>query len=251
MVDFTALFVGVFSVLPFLVQRFTGKFIYFAIFSLIAIGAHGMYFYGPNILYALGLTYVISTVAELLSLKTPINCFGVTYRYDVHHKFFSSRVRFLGVYPLEVSIAWVIFKYISINIGLLIVSAFSLAPFWEILLIPFILMSVDFIIDPVAVHITKLWRWERGGIFFGIPWQNFLGWYMVGLFSTISMVSIGSMKPLSFHYLLWLPILFYGFMVKNVPSLMRLDKRMGMLAAIPVVGWTLLGIVSLILISYR
>lgn len=251
MIDSAAIFIGVFSLLPLLVQRFTGKFIYFAVFALFAIVVHGLYFYGPNILYLFGLTYVISTFAELVSLKTPINCFGVAYRYDVHHKFFSSKIRFLGVYPLEISLAWVIFKYLSLNLAVLIVSAFSLPFWWEIVLIPFILLSLDFIIDPMAVNVSRLWRWERGSIYFGIPWQIFLGWYLVGLVSTIIFLSIGPMKALTFNYLLFLPVLFYGSFLKNVPRLMAVDKRMGLLSAIPVATWTLLGAVSLLLIFYK
>lgn len=249
--DISAVFIGVFSLLPFLVRRFTGQFIYFAIFSMLAILAHGIYFYEPNIVYLLGMTYIISTVAELVSLKTPFNCFGVSYRYDIHNPFFSSNVRFLDVYPIEVSLAWVIFKYLSLNLAMIIGAAFSL-PFWfELFFIPFILLSIDFIIDPTAVRIAKLWQWKRGSAFFGIPWQNFLGWYLVGLATTSVLLWFGPARPLTFHYLLVLPILFYGSLLKNVPRLTVLDKRMGIMAAAPVALWTVLSMISLSLLYLR
>lgn len=251
MIYFSSFIVGVFSVLPFLVQRFTGKFIYFSIFALIAIGVHGTFFFGSPIILSLVFTYIISTIAELLSLKTRMNWFGVSYRYDIDHKFFSSRLRFFGVYPLEISFAWVIFKYISIMIGMIIISAFSLSAWWELILIPCILVSVDFIVDPVAVNVSRLWEWKKGSGFYGIPWQNFLGWYGVGFVSTAVMALSTSLTPLTFHYLLLLPVLFYASLLKNTPHLIRLNARLGLVAAIPVAVWTLLGGVSLLMLFYK
>ena len=141
MIDVNVAFIGLLSLLPIFILRFSGKFIVFAVVALIAVFYHGLYFFGPGILWLLIGTYVISTVAELVSLKTPIYCFGVKYQYSLKHPFFSSRIFLLGVYPLEISLAWVMLKYLSFIVGLLIVSAFSLSIIWEIFLIPLILVS--------------------------------------------------------------------------------------------------------------
>jgi len=223
----------------------TRKYIYFSVFALFAVVLHGLYFFGPNILYLLCITFVISTIAELVSLKTPLYCFGVRYRYDVHHKIFSSHVNLLGVYPIEIAFTWMIFKYISFVMAMMITSVISLPIILEVILIPLILVSLDFIIDPIAVKKTRLWHWERGSCYFGIPVQNFIGWYLVGLVSTVIFMGFGVWKPLTFNVLLFLPILFYGSFLRHVSVLFTMDKQKAICGVLPVALWTALAAVSL------
>lgn len=43
------------------------------------------------------------------------------------------------------------------------------------------LTAIDLVIDPLAAGPLGYWRWEAGGAYFGIPWTNFLGWFVTGL----------------------------------------------------------------------
>ena len=236
-----ALVIAAVSFLPFLIQKFTGKFIWFAACAIVAGIFQGLYLFGPSIIWLLVLTYLISTVAELVSLKTPIACFGVKYAYNLKHPFFSSKIFLLGVYPLEISLAWVILKYLSFSLGIIIASAFGLPLFWEVLLIPLILVSLDFMFDPVSVRVSKLWSWERGSGYFGIPWQNFLGWYMVGLVTTLIYAVFGGLHAVGFDYLLVLPVIFYAYFLQHIPKMLKLDPVMGLIGSLPAVIWTILG----------
>ncbi len=251
MMDSTAIFVGVLSLLPFLVLLFRGKYIYFEIFALFAIVVHGIFFYGPNILYFLVLTYIVSTAAELTSLKTPIYCFGVKYRYNLNHPYFSSRVRLLGVYPLEISLGWVILKYLSFNLTMIMSSAFGLPIYVKIFLVPMVLVSLDFIFDPVDVHVRKLWKWEKGSAYFDIPLRNFLAWYLVGFVASVPLLWVGLRNPLTFHYLLILPIIFYAVLLDNIRLLLKLDLYKGILGALPAVCWVALSTVGLYILYLR
>lgn len=228
-----------------------GTFIQFAIVTLALIGLHGWYFFGPDILYLLFLTYIISTVAELLSLKTPLRCFGVKYWYHLDQPLFSSRIRFLKVYPLEVSLAWVILKYISFNLAMLITQAFLLPHMVVVFLTPLILVSLDFIIDPVAVNVSKLWQWEKGSKYFGIPLQNFVGWYIVGFLSTFLFSFVYRERQLTFNILYFLPIIFYASFIKNSLLIYKLNKKMAIIGSIPAVMWTLLSMISLAILYGR
>lgn len=38
---------------------------------------------------------------------------------------------------------------------------------------------MDLIIDPVAFHLKGYWIWEDTGLYYGIPWTNFTGWFAV------------------------------------------------------------------------
>ena len=157
----------------------------------------------------------------------------------------------MGVYPLEIALAWVILKYLSYSLATLIASAFGLPYSMVIFGTPLILMSLDLILDPVAVNIKKHWTWEKGSVYFGIPIRNFLGWYAVGLVATLLFSIIDSAPPVSFHILYLLPILYYGSLLRSAGSLFRLNKRLAILGALPATLWTILGAVSLTLLFLR
>src|SRR3989344_6716098 len=115
--DLISILISLLSLVPFAVLRLTKKYFYFSLFALIAVTFHGLYLFGPQILFLLIVIYVVSTIAELISLKTPLNVFGVKYQYNLNHSYFSSKINLLGVYPIEISFTWVILKYISFNIA--------------------------------------------------------------------------------------------------------------------------------------
>ena len=234
-----------------LVLWFKGKFIYFALSSIIAIGLHGYYLFGPHIFYLLLLTFIVSTVFELLSLKTSLRCFGVKYWYTLNHPIFSSKIRFLGVYPLEVSLAWVLLKYMSFNLAMLITQAFLLPQGVVIILTPLILVSLDFIIDPAYVNVKKMWQWEKGSGYFGIPWQNFLGWYLVGLLATVAYGLVEKGRPITFNLLYLLPIIFYASFIKEAIPLLKISKKLAILGSIPLLLWSLLSLISLWVLYVR
>lgn len=48
------------------------------------------------------------------------------------------------------------------------------------LIAPLLLVVLDLSIDPLMVSLG-LWRWAEGGVWFGVPLSNFVGWYIVGV----------------------------------------------------------------------
>lgn len=251
MIDTPALIIILISLVPVLVLQFTGSFVSFAILALLAVAIHGTYLFGAEILWLLLITFVVSTVAELVSLKTPIGIFGAKYRYNAGHRFFSSRILFMGVYPLEIALAWVILKYLSYSLAILIATAFGLPYYAVIFGTPLILMSLDLILDPVAVNIKKHWTWGAGSAYFGIPIRNFLGWYAVGLVATLFFSVIDPARPVKFHILFLLPILYYGSFLRSAGALYTLNKNTALIGALPALFWTTLGAVSLIRLFLR
>ncbi|MEK7543563.1 MAG: carotenoid biosynthesis protein [Patescibacteria group bacterium] len=251
MLDANAIIIVIISLLPILVLQFSGSFVSFALLAIVAVIIHGTYLFGPGILYLLLITYIVSTIAELVSLKTPVGIFGAKYKYNTNHWFFSSRILFLGVYPLEIALAWVILKYLSFCLAILIVTAFGLPYYAVIFGTPLILVSLDLILDPVAVNIKKHWTWEKGSAYFGIPIRNFLGWYAVGLVGTLLYSLFEPPGHISFNLLFLLPILFYGSFIKNSQLLFRLNKKMAMIGALPAIFWTILSAVSLLMLYLR
>ncbi|MDP1722072.1 MAG: carotenoid biosynthesis protein [Candidatus Gottesmanbacteria bacterium] len=251
MIDGFGLIIIIISLFPVLVLRFSGSFVIFALLAIVAISIHGIYLFGSQILLLLSITFAVSTVAELISLKTPFGIFGAKYKYNIHHKFFSSRIWLLGVYPLEISLAWVILKYLSYSLAMLIAQAFGLPYPAVIFGTPLILLSLDLILDPVAVNIKKHWTWEKGSAYFGIPLRNFLGWYAVGLVGTLLFSLFDHPKGITFNILYLLPIMFYGSFIKNSFLLFRLNKKMAIVGAFPAIFWTILSTISLIILFIR
>lgn len=40
-------------------------------------------------------------------------------------------------------------------------------------------VAIDFMTDPFLATLTQAYHWEQPGVFYGIPYQNYLGWYML------------------------------------------------------------------------
>lgn len=41
--------------------------------------------------------------------------------------------------------------------------------------------ATDFVIDPLAAHHFNYWTWAHEGAYYGIPFLNFVGWFLTGL----------------------------------------------------------------------
>src|SRR3989344_973007 len=106
--DLTTIIITLFSLVPFAVMRTTKNYFYFSLIAVFAVVIHGVYLFNFQILWFFLIIYVVSTIAELVSLKTPFNIFGMKYRYNLNHLYFSSGINLLGVYPIEVSFTWII-----------------------------------------------------------------------------------------------------------------------------------------------
>jgi uncharacterized membrane protein len=57
-------------------------------------------------------------------------------------------------------------------------------------------MLLDLLIEPVAVYVNGYWLWQRGGVYYGIPAQNFIAWAVVGgLMALLAARLVGSPTP--------------------------------------------------------
>lgn len=82
--------------------------------------------------------------------------------------------RVLGV-PVVMSAAWmVLVAYVK---GMLLHHRLSAG--LEILIASVWMTAIDLVIDPVAAGPLRYWQWETAGPYYGIPWSNFAGWFVV------------------------------------------------------------------------
>ena len=62
-----------------------------------------------------------------------------------------------------------------------------------------LLMSWDFVLDPAMSQTTMpFWSWDQPGAFFGMPYQNFAGWFGTGVIFMAIACLLWQIQPLSF-----------------------------------------------------
>ncbi len=107
--------------------------------------------------------------AELAGLKWGVP-FGAYAYTEVLHP------TVLGV-PVAIGCAWLIlFAYVGQMLAWLRVRAWLRAAAgaaW--------MTALDLLIDPLAAGPLGYWVWSGGGRYYGVPWSNFAGWFVVGL----------------------------------------------------------------------
>ncbi len=80
----------------------------------------------------------------------------------------------IGV-PLVMAAAWmVLVAYIKTMLA-----SFGLTIWLEALIASAWMVAIDLVIDPLAAGELNYWRWLESGSYYGIPLQNFIGWFAV------------------------------------------------------------------------
>ena len=89
----------------------------------------------------------------------------------------------LAYVPLLIGPAYLGVGYMAWVIGTILVgdvkrAASALSTFAAPFIAAFVMVLWDLSLDPAASTVAKWWIWRDGGGFFGVPLQNFLGWYL-------------------------------------------------------------------------
>ncbi|PPA71761.1 carotenoid biosynthesis protein [Jeotgalibacillus proteolyticus] len=107
---------------------------------------------------------------------------GVKYGwvFGAYHYEKDFGVQVFGV-PLTIGFAWVMVIFTSMAIARAwLTHSFSFGRWIGYALITSMLaVCMDLIIDPVAFVAKEYWVWENTGPYYGIPNQNFIGWFSV------------------------------------------------------------------------
>lgn len=128
-----------------------------------------------RLLIFFGITAVISWSMESLSIATGFP-FG-------HYHYSSNLGPKLGAVPLIIMpayfangfLAWTISHIFLTNLG----TGITKRNLFQVPVIAALVMVMwDFCIDPVTSTIDHDWIWENGGSYFGVPIQNYFGWFL-------------------------------------------------------------------------
>jgi putative membrane protein len=76
---------------------------------------------------------------------------------------------FMMIYPSRV-VAKAILRAVNVRsvVGMTTLAALS----------AMVMTAWDLVMDPAMSTLAKNWIWEKGGVYFGVPGQNYLGWLM-------------------------------------------------------------------------
>lgn len=120
----------------------------------------------------------------------------------------------IGGVPIWDSISYVFLAYASYET----IAYLNWKP--RILLAAIVMMMADMVIDPIAVRgdqwfLGKVFFYPEGGIYFGVPISNFVGWFLVGyaiLFSYDHLCTRWFHKPAPMRAPQFGPLFYYGIL---------------------------------------
>jgi uncharacterized membrane protein len=205
--------------------------------SLYAFRTLGMWHCLGFMIPAIGL----SLVSELLGTSTG-------FPFGHYHYLSGLGYKIAGLVPFTIPLSWFYIgfsAYIIVRAGL------------ETLAIPqalkyigaigfgsLLLTSWDFVLDPAMSQTTMpFWVWEQPGAFFGMPYENFAGWFGTGVVFMTVATAIWRLKPLTLsHDKLGLPLAVY---VANFAFAMINSLAAGIY--IPILLGLVLGILPLLI----
>ncbi len=98
----------------------------------------------------------------------------------------------IGV-PLVMAAAWIVLAaYVKAML-----SSVQLPAWLAVLSASLWMTALDLVIDPLAAGGLNYWRWLDTGSYYGIPAQNFLGWFVVSglIFSALKLFDARSGQP--------------------------------------------------------
>ena len=119
-----------------------------------------------------------AALAAVAALGFVVEAVGVRSGVPFGHYAYTGALQpqLLGV-PVVMGLAWMALVAFSCDftgrLRLPVWPAAALAALWT--------TACDLVIDPLAANQFGYWTWARAGIYYGIPFTNFVGWFVTSL----------------------------------------------------------------------
>jgi uncharacterized membrane protein len=165
-------------------------FVFFAVYLVTAVTRMG---WRRTALFSL-VAYVIAFAAEFSSTRNGFP-FGTYHYIDVTR----DRELWISNVPFWDSLSFTFLCYLGWRLGVLwyaplamqpgdvrVVETREVATSWRVCLTGALMMTwLDVVIDPLTVlgdrwFLGRMYYYPEGGIYFGVPLSNFVGWFVVG-----------------------------------------------------------------------
>jgi len=140
----------------------------------------------------------ISLTSELLGTSTG-------FPFGDYHYLSGLGYKISGLVPFTIPLSWFYLGFSGYLITRVGLEKLSIPNFVKDLgAIAFgalLLTSWDFVLDPAMSQTSMpFWLWDQPGAFFGMPYQNFAGWFGTGVvFMTVATLIWRFLKPLNFN----------------------------------------------------
>ena len=147
----------------------------------------------------------VSMGAELLGTSTG-------FPFGEYHYLTGLGYKVAGLVPFTIPLSWFYLgfsAYVLAYMGL--VGLGKLRVLGAIAFGSLLLTSWDFVLDPAMSQTTMpFWAWDQPGAFFGMPYQNFAGWFGTGAIFMAIAALLWNAKPLELSRIpLGLPLAVY------------------------------------------
>jgi putative membrane protein len=169
-------------------------FVFFGVYLILAVSRLG---WKRTTIFSL-IAYAVAFTAEFSSTRTGVP-FGLYHYIDVTR----DRELWISNVPFWDSLSFTFLCYLGWRLGVLLYAPIAVTPgdvrvvdtraiagSWRACLAGALLMTwLDVVIDPLTVHgdrwfLGKMYYYPEGGVYFGVPLSNFLGWFVVGVTTT-------------------------------------------------------------------
>ncbi len=206
-------------VIPFLLISF-----------IIFIFTHGTVRYGiKNILILIGTGMAVSLFYEGMSIATGFPYSSYYYTEILGPQLFGFPIIVMMGYGVGAYIFWTLAKAVSGNFNNTLKGA-------NIVLVPIIAAALftswDYALDPVMATINKAYIWDDSGAYFGVPFANFMGWYLAAytIFQIFALVIYWQKKTevpaIAKKKLYWYQsIVMYASIFIQLPVLMMFEEN--------------------------
>jgi uncharacterized membrane protein len=206
---------SLFGATPFALS-FAGSMGIIAMFTRLLFALiHGSRYLGWRKLgFMFAVTCIVSWCYESLSIATGFPFGHYVYTSELGPK--------LGTVPLMIMPAYFGVCYLSWVLAHVLLDKFdrqidSRSKFAIPVVASFIMVMWDMSIDPASSTVKHEWIWRDGGSYFGVPFSNFLGWFLC-VYTIFQLWALYFMRakqesanPEASHKSNWyLPIAFYG-----------------------------------------
>lgn len=139
----------------------------------------------------LGLKQWLAYMIPAVSISLSSELIGTSTGFPFGHYGYLSGLgyKIAGRVPFTIPLSWFYVGFVSYLLALGGLKAIKL-PNWArhggaIALGAMLLTCWDFVLDPAMSQTTvQFWAWEQPGAFFGMPYQNFAGWFGTGVIFT-------------------------------------------------------------------
>ncbi len=213
------------------------------VYMLLGIATVAVYAYR-----SLGLWHWLTFMLPALFISLSSELLGTSTGFPFGHYRYLNGLgyKIAGLVPFTIPLSWF---YLGFSAYLIARLGLSNPNFSNWVKIPgaialgsLLLTSWDFVLDP-AMSQTKVpfWLWEQPGAFFGMPYQNFVGWFGTGaVFMAVATV-FWKFKPLGTNIDLETPLIVY---LGNFGFAMIMSLAEGIY--IPVILGIILGVIPVL-----